>query len=142
MQRIILNTTDMKCINCEKEFEGKRKDAKFCENSCRNEFFRKLKKEIHGSVASEPLQEVATDTVIFNATDNATDKVEVEVKFPDLGSDPVNSPLCTHCGQHVQPGLALEQAKMICVCLKCIGKGKKHLVDCPKCVEYAEIEKT
>lgn len=57
----------MKCVNCSKEFENKRVDAKFCSDNCRKNFNRRT-----------------TDN---SATDNATDKVSVPVTdklHPDL----------------------------------------------------------
>lgn len=59
----------MKCVNCDKEFENKRKSARFCSNKCRV-YFNRGKDSVTDSV---------TDSLV-SVTDIITTKEDVYTK--------------------------------------------------------------
>ena len=62
----------MKCINCNKEFEPTRADAKYCSDKCRVQFSRN--KSVTNSRNTEP-------NVTDNSVDSVTDKVIIKERF-------------------------------------------------------------
>ena len=63
----------MKCLNCNKEFEAKRTDAKFCSSLCRVTHNRVTDKSV-----TDKLPVIVTD----NETDIVTDKVSIPTDYP------------------------------------------------------------
>lgn len=61
------------CKNCEKEFEAKRADAKFCSGNCRQQFGRRSVTDnvtVSDSVTDKPIKRDKDDLSVTNVTDN------------------------------------------------------------------------
>ena len=112
----------MKCLYCKKEFEAKRKTARYCSASCRK-------------LAFQDKQEVSVPK-------------DTKVSVPQTDKDRIGKAIkgyCHGCGQDIKKikGLTTddsiptqEMADRICICLHCVSKGITHKslgMDISKC---------
>ncbi len=103
------------CLYCDKSFEAKRSDTKFCSAKCKNASFRNNKRII--AVATDNSD---TDNVTVRDTDNTTDKLaktdqlfQDDAVKRDLGknwlvfSEIVRQPNCRQCGKKFKTKLQM-----------------------------------
>lgn len=101
----------MKCLNCKKEYESKRTDAKFCSASCRLKYFRETDK----------LPVIETDIETDNSKPLETDKYK-PLEYPEhLKTYTDHCNFCNH-----KFGKASDGEQMLgWICADCISKEMK-----------------
>lgn len=103
-----------RCLKCNKEFEAKRSDARFCSDKCTKAFSR---------IKSDNVGDIKSDKII-------SDKLETNEQR--IGK--VIEGYCHGCGRKIIDiksqwvnGVGNEKAaKLICICLDCVRKGITH----------------